>query len=145
MYASRRNSERGFTLLETLVAFAIAAMALAILFDTAASGNAAARAASQYQEAISRAKSHLAALGREAALAEGESSGDDGGGYRWRIRVTSIATAALPRVGPAGTSEAPHVTLFAVEVAISWPSGARAREVILRSRQLALASGESNG
>ena len=145
MFGSRRSDERGFTLLETLVAFAIAAMALAILFEAAANGNAAAQAASRYQEAVSRAKSHLAALGREASLTAGESTGDDGSGYRWRVRVTPVATAMLPRIRPSATGEAPHVTLFAIEVAISWPSDGKRREVVLRTRQIASESGEPNG
>lgn len=47
------------------------------------------------EEAVARARSRLAALG--AGLSPGDTRGDDGGLYRWRLRVAPIAAA---RVGP---------------------------------------------
>ena len=47
--------------------------------------------AARAEEALQRAQSHLAAVGRDAALVEGDSSGDDGGGYRWRLQVQPAA------------------------------------------------------
>jgi prepilin-type N-terminal cleavage/methylation domain-containing protein len=107
---SPRSRERGFTLLEVLVAFAIAALALTVLFRASGSGLAATQAAARYQEAVVRARSHLAALSRDAALPIGEAEGDDGGGFRWRLRVTPVATAtpAAPGGGDRTDTAAPR-------------------------------------
>src|SRR5712691_11193481 len=74
----------GFTLLEVVVALAIAALALVTLFQTGSGGLFAADTAARIDEAIERAQSHLAAVGRAGPIAPGELTGDDGGGYRWR-------------------------------------------------------------
>ena len=55
----RVSTEHGFTLLEVLVAFIIAALALAVLFHAGLSGVQAAQSASHYEQAIARARSHL--------------------------------------------------------------------------------------
>lgn len=136
------SDQRGFTLLEVLVALVIAAMALGVLFQTAGSGLLNVRTAGNYEEAISRARSHLAAIGNDVRLSSGELNGDDGGGYHWRIVIKPIATSAAPS-GPAPTAESgeqvmPRVTLFSVEVAISWMSDGQPREVTLRTERLGL-------
>ena len=82
-----RRREGGFTLLEVLVAFAIAAAALTALTQGALGGLHSVRVSGHVQEATSRARSRLATLGRGVPLAPGEQEGDDGGGFRWRQRV----------------------------------------------------------
>ena len=94
----------GFTLLEILVAFAIAALALTALTAAVAGSLRSSRAASTTEQAISRAQSRLAA----ASLAPlGERSGDDGGGYHWREVVR--------QAGRSGTA-----VLYDIAVEITW-------------------------
>jgi general secretion pathway protein I len=138
------RAERGFALLEVLIASAIAAMALGILFETAGTGGVAVRNAGYYEEAVSRAKSHMAALD-SVSLTEGEQSGDDGGNYRWRIKVSPIATVApAPNNQPAARG-ASRFALYAVEVAISWTIDGRTRQVVLHTQRLGLRAETANG
>ncbi|PKU22602.1 type II secretion system protein [Telmatospirillum siberiense] len=130
-----RNDD-GFTLLEVLVAFVIAAAALGLLFNAAGDGIAAVDRAGRTEEAVSRAKSHLAALGRDVALADGTFEGDDGGGYRWRIRVTPVATSTPPDMAPSGGVRQRSLSLYAIEITLSWTDGGQDREVVLRSERL---------
>ncbi|MDB5395020.1 MAG: pseudopilin [Rhodospirillales bacterium] len=139
---SNRNREGGFALLEVLIAFAIAALALGLLFQAAGSGGNAARTAGYYEEAVSRAKSRMAMLGRATPLAEGESQGEDGGPYRWRIKVTPSATAEPARDAPPTTRRA---TLYDIDVAISWTVDRRKHEIVLRSQRLGVRSGAVDG
>src|SRR5215210_7192042 len=88
----RRADARGFTLLEVVVALAIASLALVGLFRAGSGGLFAADTAARVDEAVERAQSHLAAFGRTGAVAPGELAGDDGGGFSWRVRVSPIAT-----------------------------------------------------
>lgn len=83
----------GFTLLEVLVAFAIAAPALALLFGLGVQSVTAAQAAARYREVISRAQSRLDVLPNQALVA-GVRDGEDGHGFRWRTRIA--AAASLP-------------------------------------------------
>jgi general secretion pathway protein I len=131
------SRDKGFTLLEVLVALAIAALALIAMFRAGGDGLIAVNTASRYEESLQRAQSHLAALGRNAALLQGDSEGDDGGGFRWRLHIAPVASwqAAV------GTS-ASSVMLFDVEIAVYWPGVAGQRGVRLRTRRLASAMPE---
>lgn len=128
----------GFTLLEVVVALAIAALALVGLFRAGSDGLFAADTASRTEEALQRAQSHLAAVGRDVALSPGDFEGDDGRGYRWRLHVhpAAVRQAQTPDAGAAAA-----LTLFDVEVAISWPSRGRDRTVALKTRRLGSSAG----
>src|SRR6266851_7344132 len=138
MDAERALQGGGFTLLEVVVALAIAAIALIGLFQAAGGGLVAVDTAARAEEAVQRAQSHLAAVGRDAALVEGEFTGDDGAGYRWTLRVRPLTTRQS--LGQDGISPA-TTTLFNVEVAISWPAHAGERSVVLRTSRLGSGGG----
>jgi general secretion pathway protein I len=131
-------SERtaGFTLLEVLIAFIIAGLAVAALMQAGGSGLASSLAAARYQEAVSRARSHLDAAVHGTALGPADTQGDDGEGFQWHLRVTPAATTM--RQAPALARRiTTAVTLYAVSVTISWRDGHGTREVRLDSAQVA--------
>jgi prepilin-type N-terminal cleavage/methylation domain-containing protein len=134
---NRVGRSSGFTLLEVVVALAIAGLALVGLFRAGTGGLFAVDTAARAEEAVQRAQSHLAAVGRNAALTEGEFTGDDGGGYRWILRVRPIATRQTPGQGGISSTTA---TLFDVEVGIAWPASAGERSVTLRTLRLGTAA-----
>src|SRR5258708_34522613 len=80
------STARGFTLLEVVVALAIAGLALVGLFRAGSGGVLAVDAAGRVNQARERAQSHLAALGRITTITPGETDGGDGGGHRGRVR-----------------------------------------------------------
>jgi general secretion pathway protein I len=133
MSAERSKAEAGFTLLEVVVAVAIAGLALVGMFQAGSAGLFAVDTAARAEEALQRAQSHLAAVGRDAALIEGDASGDDGGGYRWRLQVQPAAQRQ--GVGADGVTPQ-NTTLFSVEIAISWQSRGHQRAVVLRTLRL---------
>ncbi len=97
--------------------------------------------AARAEEAVQRAQSHLAAVGRNAALVAGEFTDDDGGGFRWRLRVRPVSTRQAPAQDSGLSSAA--TTLFDVEVTVSWQARGGDRSVVLRTLRLgAGASGE---
>jgi type II secretory pathway component PulJ len=124
-------------LIEALVAFAIAAMGLVALFQGSLVGLRASQVAGRYEEALTRARSRLAAL-ETAPLTAGDRRGDDGGGYRWRVRIVPTATSEPLRQPMAGPS--PRVTLYAVSVAVGWQEGGQVREVRLETQRLGSAA-----
>jgi general secretion pathway protein I len=130
--------DAGFTLLEVLIAFVIAALALGVMFKAATGGMFAVATAGKYEEATSRAKSHLAALGHDRPLAAGDFEGDDGSDYHWRLHIEQIAVVqpneATLRTIPRPITKEPAI--YAVEVAISWTEGGHTRQVLLRSKRL---------
>ena len=123
-------AEAGFTLLEVLVAFVIAALALGVLFEGSISGLKSARISAHYQEALSRARSHLAGL-LVQNMAAGTQTGDDGGGFIWQTQETPLATAKVP-VGHGNGMP----VLYALRATISWNMDGAARAVTLHSERL---------
>jgi general secretion pathway protein I len=133
----RREASAGFMLLEVLVAFVIAALALGVLMEGAGDSARTTRAALDSAEAVVRARSRLAALDH-GGLVPGEREGDDGGGFRWRTVVTPLETAAdarsrafLPPNAPL-----PRQTLYDVRVEIEWRADNGPRQFRLRSERL---------
>ena len=118
-------TERGFTLLEVLVAFIIAALALAALFEGGLGGLRATTVSSRYLEAVARAQSHLASATLPGAMAAADTQGDEGGGFHWHVRVTE---AAVSRPAP-NAAPGPVAALYAVSAAVSWSEGGRSRVV----------------
>lgn len=121
-----REGERGMALFEVLVAFVIAAAALGVMFSGVLDGLRGAGMAARTQEALSHARSHLAAIGHGQALRPGETGGDDGGGFAYRLSVVPVAALA-----PEGV-----VRLYQVRVTIGWSEGGRAREVTLATQRV---------
>ena len=131
------SREGGFTLLEVMVAFIIAALATGALLQGVGGGLQSTRVAAHTQEAVSRARSRLAALSG-APLQPGEQRGDDGGGFTWLTRVTPAATASAPP-GPGGTKRA---VLYTLAVSLGWSMDGGSRAVVLESQRVAEAPAE---
>ena len=136
VHASGGAAESGFSLLEVLIALLIAGLALASTFSAASESMRATTTAEHYQEAVSRARSHLDSL--HAHLAAGEQAGDDGGGFRWRSVVRAVDSTAK-REGadkPLAPAETLVVTLFAATVWITWTDRNQPRSIRLDSARL---------
>ena len=127
------SRQSGFTLLEVFVAFIIAAFALALLYEGGLSGLTNANTALRYEQAISRAQSHLAAASLAGQLQAGDRQGDEGGGYHWRVRVMPVARAA------SDDPSRPVAELFDIAVSLSWRVGKDAREVVLQTQRVGVA------
>jgi general secretion pathway protein I len=126
-----RAGQRGFTLIEVLVALAIMALGMGALIAAASTGLGNARAAQQYIEATRRAQSHLATVGVAVPLSTGEQSGDDGQGFTWRIRIA----APQRHLGDALQGQ-PQLWLYTIEASVSWRANALTRSVTLQSQRL---------
>jgi general secretion pathway protein I len=98
------NAEAGFTLLEVMAAFVIAAFASIVLYEAGFNGAAESASAARYQQATIRAQSRLATIGTLTALRPAQASGDDGGGFKWRLDIS------------AETSNGQGLTLYDVQV-----------------------------
>ncbi len=130
--------EAGFTLLEVLIAFVIAAMALGVLFQAGLSGLRAEQTASKYEQAVSRARSRLTAAIHASPLTGGDWRGDDGDGFTWHLHVAPLAsTTVRPTYAatPGGLSSFP-VILYSVAVAIAWHEGSVVRQARLETQQI---------
>jgi general secretion pathway protein I len=132
------RDDAGFVLLEVVVAFAIAALALGVLYQAALAGLHATRTAARYEQALSRARSRLVIAEHGNPLIAGDMQGDDGGGFHWRLHVTPIDTTAVRPFDPVGLRHEPdfQLTLYAVSVWVSWDDFGTGRSVRLDTQQI---------
>ncbi len=132
------SRERGFTLLEVLVALIIAALALGVLFNAVLTGLSATQTAAHYEQAIARARSRLTAAVHTSPIVPGDWRGDDGGGFTWRLHIAPVASTEVRPVNALtqrGSVTFP-LTLYAVTVWVGWRDGSGAREVRLDTEQI---------
>jgi general secretion pathway protein I len=129
--ARRADAERGFTLIEVLVAFAIAALLLVPLLRIFSGGIGGLTRADRAATAALWAQTVLDARNGEAPVAAGAEEGDLPGGYHWQRTVTVYGEAAMslqPR--------APLVP-YAVTLTVTWSERGRTRTVTLDTLELA--------
>lgn len=94
--ASGDIHEAGFSLVETVVALAIFALAFSALYRNFDSGWRGVRSADLATEALDVARSQLAAAGIETPLVESRRNGVTAGGVAWEVDIRqylSVATA----------------------------------------------------
>ena len=85
-----RVRDSGFTLIESLVAFAIMAVTLVAVYQAFGNGLRNERISGQRHADLLEARSLVERLGHEIALAEGSVSGTFGSGSDWELTLTQL-------------------------------------------------------
>lgn len=119
----KRRSQRGFSLLEMMVAIAVLGIALGGLYSAASGATRNVRADERYAYAVELGRSLLAdhIQVSKAGIAAG---GVTAGGFKWSI-VTQPVALARGGLEPGALQN--------VEVTISWADGLRDRRIQLHS------------
>lgn len=111
--------QRGFSLLEILVAFVILSLSLGVIMRLFSGGMRNVGVAEHYTHAALLAENVFNGLGMESPLNVGGQSGEDGKGYRWRAQV-----GEYDAIGEAVDAPATPVRLYRVDVEVSWGDSA---------------------
>jgi general secretion pathway protein I len=110
---------KGFSLLEILVAFSILAIALGVLMQIFASAARNADLAREQARATTLAQSLLASASVEAVLVAGETSGSTPDMFRWQVEVAPFDTADGPTDNVPAAMPSP-LDLWRVTARVAW-------------------------
>jgi len=129
--------QRGYTLLEVIVAFALLALALTLLLGTLSGGVRQVRDADQATRASLHAQSLLAGLGMDEPLRPQQREGTfEQGRYRWRLEIQPWRDPHPPQ---AAATPAP-ARLLQLDLDVRWGEGSAER---LHWRSLRLVPAEA--
>lgn len=109
-----RPHERGFSLLEILVAFSILAISLGALLTLYSTGLRNLSVARDYSRALIMAESKLAEIAVRQPLEAIDRSGVFDDKYRWTVEINEHS------VPPADTSPAGSSQLYHITVTVTW-------------------------
>jgi general secretion pathway protein I len=115
----RRFAQRGFSLLEVLVAFTILSLSLGLLMQIFSGSLRNADVTRKQAQAASLAQSLLAEIGVETPLAEGVTSGTVDSIFRWQIGVTPFQEP-LPSGQMEMITPPAMIELWKVDVRVAW-------------------------
>ena len=116
----------GFTLIEVVVAFAVAGMVIALLSQITAAASRNANRVGKYEHALFLAESLL----DEAQTLTVDGLAGRTGAYQWQVSLTPFERDPGAELAP-GAVESP-LELVSVVVTVSWGVGGNARPVTLQ-------------
>lgn len=131
---SRPGRQRGYTLIEVLVAFGILALALTLLLGTLSGATRQVRWSADAGRAALHAQSLLASTGVGVALEPGREEGElEDGRYRWQLEIAPYVDPQRP--APAADDPfAPRLLQLRLELA--WGKDSRAERLVVESLRL---------
>ena len=122
--------DRGFTLIETLVAVSILAISLVVLMQLFSGGLKSSRLSDEYTVGIFHAREKMDEILLAGELTEGVINGEFDDGFRWKAEAVQIDT----------NKEAKDVRLplraFNIRVAVTWDAGGREKEFAVSAVKL---------
>jgi general secretion pathway protein I len=117
-----KRRQRGFSLLEILVAFSILALSLGVLMQIFSGSLRNTDLSRDQAQAVVLAQSLLAAAGVEAPLAAGESAGTLDDRFRWTLLATPMQLESL--AGETTTLKSlSTLELWEVSARVAWGGG----------------------
>lgn len=122
--------QRGFNLLEVLVAFAIAAVALSIQMQVFSNGFQLSKTAEDYSRATVIAESLMAQIGTEFTQQDSPYSGQFNDRFNWVVTLSPYEEEGLE------LSQNSNLLLMNIAFDIQWSEGAKLRHYSVSSLRL---------
>ena len=116
---AQRQYNKGFTLLEVLVAFTILGLSLGVLLQTFAVGLRNTALSEEYTLATLHAESLLAKIGVEESLQEGSLQGEIDDKFTWQAEISEFIEEDESGLGVVD-ARGLKATLYYVQLTVNW-------------------------
>jgi general secretion pathway protein I len=120
---------RGFTLIEVIVALAILGIGLTVIIELFSGGLRLARISEEYSKGVNYARSKMEEVMIQPALEEGTEEGEFDDTYRWAVGIEKVNL--LPQRTDIEFN--PPVELFLIKINVQWKSGSKTRSTSVES------------
>ena len=128
--------QRGYSLIEVIVAFALLAAALTLLLGTMSGATRQVRWAADSGRAALHAQSLLDQVGVAESLTPGRREGEfEDGRYRWQLQVRPWVDPAQP---PDVNDDPANARLYELELQVRWGEGRAGERLELRTLRLSM-------
>ena len=132
--------QRGFSLIEVLVAFSILAVSLGVLMQIFSRASLTTATSVQYSRAAGLASARLEAVGTAIPLERGTVTGEPEDGMAWELSLTPLeggqAQAELGILLEGGPGLVPPALPYRVLVTVLWRDGEQVRRLTLSTLRL---------
>jgi len=125
-----RRAERGFTLIEIVVAIAILGIGLVVIIELFGGGLRLERTSEEYTKAAEFARMKMEDVSLATSLLEGVEQGEFDRDYRWQMEVRKVDL--IPPTG-LQTSYRPPVELYWIRIDVLWNFGFKEGKVWVES------------
>ena len=127
-HQSSRN--RGFTLIEVVVALAILGVGLTVIIELFSGGLRLARASMEYTKAVNYARTKMEEIAVKSAVQEGTGEGEsDDKSFRWQVVMKKVDLLSIDK----SMDYKPPIELYQVKIDVFWKSGSKERSTSLES------------
>jgi general secretion pathway protein I len=123
------RSEKGFTLLEVIIALAILGIGLTVIMELFSGGLRLGRVSQEYTKAMNFASLKLEEMAAQKTMEAGEDEGEFDKTFRWRTGVEKVDILPYDK----GAEFKPPVDLYHIRVNVLWTSGSKERSAGLES------------
>jgi general secretion pathway protein I len=114
---------RGFTLIEIVVALAILGVGLIVIIELFSGGLRLGRISEEYTQAVGLARMKLEEISLAEQLREGSEKGEFNKDFRWQVGVKKVDLLLVEK----GLEFKPPVEFYQIKVNITWKSGYKER------------------
>ena len=136
--AQMAKFNKGFTLIEVVVALAILGVGLAIIIELFSGGLRLGRTSEEYTKAANYARMKMEEISSQQDIVEGMKEGEFNNEFRWQVNVKKIDILPIEK----NPDFKPPVELFQVKVNILWKSGLKERSTSIESYKMNKSGGD---
>jgi general secretion pathway protein I len=130
MKIRRSEKNKGFTLIEVVVALAILGVGLTVIIELFSGGLRLATASMEYTKAVNYARTKMEEVAVKSALEVGTGEGEsDDKAFRWQVAVKKVDLLPIDK----SMDYKPPIELFQVKIDVFWKSGSKERSTSLES------------
>ncbi len=130
MHRGNPKLNKGFTLIEVVVALAILGVGLTVIIELFSGGLRLARASMEYTMAVNYARTKMEEIAVKPVVEEGTEEGESNDkAFRWQVGVKKVDLLSIDK----SVDYKPPIELFKVKIDIFWKSGSKERSMSIES------------